>query len=68
MRTNVTPAQDQTTGRNRMLDAPNGLALIDFDRLQMAAPERDISYWGAWTWVTMLSTSMGVHGLRTKPE
>ena len=28
MRTNVTPAQDQTTGRNRMLDAPNGLALI----------------------------------------
>ena len=22
----------------------------------MAAPERDISYWGAWTWVTLLTT------------
>jgi aminoglycoside phosphotransferase (APT) family kinase protein len=41
--------------RNVLL-TPNGLALIDFDRLQMAAPERDISYWGAWTWVTMLTT------------
>ena len=41
--------------RNVLL-TPDGLALIDFDRLQMAAPERDISYWGAWTWVTMLST------------
>jgi aminoglycoside phosphotransferase (APT) family kinase protein len=41
--------------RNVLL-TPEGLALIDFDRLQMATPERDISYWGAWTWVTMLST------------
>ncbi len=41
--------------RNVLL-TPDGLALIDFDRLQMAAPERDISYWGAWTWVTMLTT------------
>jgi aminoglycoside phosphotransferase (APT) family kinase protein len=41
--------------RNVLL-TPKGLALIDFDRLQMAAPERDISYWGAWTWVTMLTS------------
>ncbi len=41
--------------RNVLL-TPDGLALIDFDRLQMAAPERDISYWGAWTWVTLLTT------------
>ena len=41
--------------RNVLL-TPDGLALIDFDRLQLAAPERDISYWGAWTWVTMLTT------------
>jgi aminoglycoside phosphotransferase (APT) family kinase protein len=41
--------------RNVLL-TPEGLALIDFDRLQMAAPERDIAYWGAWTWVTMLTT------------
>ena len=39
--------------RNVLLTA-SGLALIDFDRLQMSAPERDISYWGAWTWVTLL--------------
>ncbi len=41
--------------RNVLL-TPSGIALIDFDRLQMAAPERDISYWGAWTWVTMLTS------------
>ena len=44
-----------TSPRRRAAGA-DGLALIDFDRLQMAAPERDISYWGAWTWVTMLTT------------
>ena len=43
--------------RNVLL-TPQGLALIDFDRLQMAAPERDISYWGAWTWVTMLTSGL----------
>ena len=43
--------------RNVLL-TPSGLALIDFDRLQMAAPERDISYWGAWTWVTQLTSGL----------
>ncbi len=28
------------------------LSLIDFDRLQMASPARDIAYWGAWAWAT----------------
>jgi hypothetical protein len=28
------------------------LWLIDFDRLQMASPARDVAYWGAWLWVT----------------
>lgn len=37
-----------------VLSTPSGLALIDFDRLQMCEPQRDISYWGAWTWATML--------------
>ncbi len=37
-----------------VLATPSGLALIDFDRLQMCEPQRDISYWGAWTWVALL--------------
>lgn len=41
--------------RNVLLTA-SGLVLIDFDRLQMAEPARDISYWGAWHWVTGLSS------------
>lgn len=31
-----------------------GLRLIDFDRLQMAPRARDVTYWGAWAWATML--------------
>lgn len=28
------------------------LVLIDFDRLQMAGPARDVEYLGAWAWAT----------------
>jgi Ser/Thr protein kinase RdoA (MazF antagonist) len=40
-----------------VLIGPRGLVLIDFDRVQMAEPERDLAYWAAWTWVTQ-----GAHG------
>ena len=30
----------------------SGLVLIDFDRLQLAEPERDLASWAAWMWVT----------------
>ena len=29
-----------------------GLVLIDFDRLQMSHPLRDVAYWSAWLWTT----------------
>lgn len=32
----------------------DGLRLIDFDRIQLADPARDVSYYGAWSWVTGL--------------
>ena len=35
-----------------LLRTPSGLALIDFDRVQLAAPARDVAYWGAWLWTT----------------
>ncbi len=37
----------------------DGLNLIDFDRLQMAVPSRDVEYFGAWTWVTDLMAATG---------
>ena len=37
----------------------DGLRLIDFDRLQMAVPSRDVEYFGAWTWVTDLMAATG---------
>jgi Ser/Thr protein kinase RdoA (MazF antagonist) len=37
--------------RNVMV-GDGGLVLIDFDRLQMAEPERDLACWAAWLWVT----------------
>ncbi len=39
--------------------SPDGLRLIDFDRLQMAVPSRDVEYFGAWTWVTDLMAARG---------
>jgi len=35
-----------------VLATPARLMLIDFDRLQMADPARDLSYWASWIWVT----------------
>ena len=29
-----------------------GLVLTNFDRLQLAEPERDLAHWAAWLWVT----------------
>jgi aminoglycoside phosphotransferase (APT) family kinase protein len=37
-----------------VLDAVDGPVLIDFDRLQLAHPSRDVEYWRAWAWVTEL--------------
>jgi aminoglycoside phosphotransferase (APT) family kinase protein len=39
-----------------VMKGPSGLALIDFDRLQLSSPTRDVTYWGAWIWVTSLMT------------
>ncbi len=44
--------------RNIIVSA-DGLRLIDFDRLQMAVPSRDVEYFGAWTWVTDLMAATG---------
>ena len=35
-----------------VLNDGHRLVLIDFDRLQMASPARDLAYWGAWVWAT----------------
>ncbi len=40
--------------RNVLVDPHDHLILIDFDRLQMAGPGRDVAYLGAWIWVTEL--------------
>lgn len=37
-----------------VLTAPDGLRVIDLDRLQSAGAGRDLAYWGAWCWVTIL--------------
>jgi aminoglycoside phosphotransferase len=37
-----------------VLETATGLVLIDFDRLQMSSPARDIDYLGAWCWITDL--------------
>lgn len=37
----------------------HGLTLIDFDRLQMASPSRDVQYFGTWTWATALMAGTG---------
>lgn len=40
--------------RNVLVTRPS-LVLIDFDRLQMASPARDVEYLGAWAWATACS-------------
>jgi len=37
-----------------VLATADGPVLIDFDRLQMASPALDVSYWAAWRWATDL--------------
>jgi hypothetical protein len=37
-----------------VLASPAGLRMIDFDRMAMADPARDVTYWGAWAWATEL--------------
>ncbi len=36
-----------------VLEADDRVVLIDFDRLQMAGPGRDVGYLGAWCWATI---------------
>ena len=36
-----------------VLVSPDGLRLIDLDRLQHAGAARDVEYWGAWAWATL---------------
>jgi Phosphotransferase enzyme family len=45
------PSHGDFSPRN-VLVTESGLALIDFDRIQMAAPGRDVEYLAAWCWVT----------------
>jgi Ser/Thr protein kinase RdoA (MazF antagonist) len=37
-----------------VLVSPDGVRMIDFDRLQLAGAGRDVAYWGAWAWATPL--------------
>lgn len=36
----------------QVLEGDRNLVLVDFDRLQMAEPERDLAHWAAWLWVS----------------
>lgn len=47
----LVPSHGDFSPRN-VLMAAGGLRLIDYDRLQLAAPARDVAYWGAWAWAT----------------
>ncbi len=37
-----------------VLATPAGLRLIDVDRARTSDPARDVAYWGAWAWATLL--------------
>ncbi len=41
-----------------VLATPERLTLIDFDRLQLSSPLRDVAYWTTWLWAT--ATTQGV--------
>ena len=47
----LVPNHGDFSPRNVLL-TPTGPALIDFDRMQMAGPGRDVQYMAAWCWVT----------------
>ena len=49
----VVPSHGDFSPRN-LLASPDGVRLIDLDRLQLAGRGRDLAYWGAWTWATQL--------------
>lgn len=49
----LVPSHGDFSPRN-VLCSPEGLRLIDADRLQLASPARDVAYWGCWIWATML--------------
>ena len=56
----ATPADDALVASHgdfspaNVLLTPDGPRLIDLDRAQLAAPARDVAYWGAWHWVRAL--------------
>lgn len=49
----LVPTHGDFTPRN-LLAAPDGLRLIDLDRVRLAARGRDVGYWRAWCWATQL--------------
>lgn len=49
----LVPCHGDFSPRN-VLVGPGGLALIDWDKLQLADPARDIAYTGAWCWAAAL--------------
>lgn len=49
----MVPTHGDFSPRNVMVTA-DGPRLIDFDRLQLSDPARDVCYYGAWLWTTGL--------------
>ncbi|MEZ5216967.1 MAG: phosphotransferase [Ilumatobacteraceae bacterium] len=49
----LVPSHGDFSPRN-VLAGPDGLRLIDLDRMQLAPRGRDLAYWGAWAWATEL--------------
>jgi aminoglycoside phosphotransferase len=47
------PTHGDWSPRNVLMGA-TGVRMIDLDRLQFAGAGRDVTYWGAWAWVTQL--------------
>lgn len=49
----LVPGHGDFSPRNVLL-TPAGVRLIDLDRMQMCSPARDVTYWGAWMWATLV--------------
>lgn len=56
--TELVPCHGDFSPRN-VLVAHSRHVLIDWDRFQLAAPERDVAYFGAWCWVRGLRSGSG---------